>query len=89
MKFKLLFIIAILAGALYYLYQHPALKQKLFGSVQEVIPELDSTTLYKWKDSKGQWQYTDKPPAKGVPYTTLKTRKNTNVLLPSTKKPAP
>ena len=89
MKFKFLFIIAILAGALYYLYQHPALKQKLFGQVEQIIPGANTTTLYKWKDRKGQWQYTDKPPAKGIPYTTLKTHKNTNVLLPPASKSAP
>ena len=80
MKTKLLIILTILAAAGYVIYQDPELKQKVLGKVHKVAPELNRSTLYKWQNSKGEWQVTDTPPAKGTRYTTITSSDQVNVM---------
>jgi len=57
------------------------------GKIHEVVPELNKSTLYKWQNSKGEWQVTDKPPSKGVTFTTVNSQEQVNVMpSPSSKK---
>jgi hypothetical protein len=42
--------------------------------------QTESTVLYKWQDTQGNWQFTDRPPAAGIAYETLRLRHDVNVL---------
>lgn len=87
MKAKYFILLCILATAALYIYQDEALQTKLMGKVHQVAPELNKSTLYKWQNSKGEWQVTDKPPAKGIPFTTITSQDQINVMpSPSSKK---
>jgi len=81
MKIKLLILITLLATTgYYYLSQHPEVTKKLEGKVHQVLPELNQGTLYKWQNSKGEWQVTDVPPPQGTSFTTIKTQDQVNVM---------
>ncbi len=87
MKAKYSILLSILATAALYIYQDEALQKKLIGKVHQVAPELNKSTLYKWQNSKGEWQVTDKPPGKGKTYTTITSQDQINVMPdPSSKK---
>jgi hypothetical protein len=52
--------------------------------VRDRLPLAESSpahnpALYKWKDARGNWQYTDQPPAEGS-YETIRVDPDTNVL---------
>ena len=80
MKLRYLIILTILATVAYYVYQDPVLNKKVMNKVNAVAPELNNSTLYKWQNKKGEWQVTDKPPAKGIPFTTVSTNDQVNVM---------
>jgi hypothetical protein len=75
--FILLFVIGTTA---FYIYQDEPLRSKLMGKVHQVAPELNQSTLYKWKNDKGVWQITDSPPAKGIEFTTITSNDQINVM---------
>lgn len=83
-KYFISFII-ITTTALY-IYQDDALQTKLLGKVHLVAPELNSSTLYKWQNNKGEWQITDKPPRKGVAFSTITSQDQINIMPSSTEK---
>ena len=78
-KFLIILVIVLAAGG-YYVYQDEALKSKVLGKTYQVVPELNKTTLYKWKDKSGNWQVTDRPPANNIPFTTVSTEDQVNVM---------
>lgn len=80
MRFKYLILLIIVAAASYYIYQDKKLRSKLMGKVHQVAPELNQSTLYKWQNSKGEWQITDKPPGKGITFTTITSQDQINVM---------
>lgn len=80
MKLKYFILLCILATTALYIYQDEALQKKLLGKVHQVAPELNKSTLYKWKNDKGEWQVTDKPPHKGIPFTTITSQDQTNIM---------
>lgn len=80
MKFKYLILLSIIGIVSFYIYQDEALQTKLMGKVHQVAPELNQSTLYKWQNNKGEWQITDKPPAKGITYTTITSQDQINVM---------
>ena len=80
MKLKYLVLLVLIAVAAFYIYQDKSLQQKLLGKVHQVAPELNRSTLYKWQNSKGEWQITDKPPAKGISFTTVSSQDQINVM---------
>ena len=84
MKLKYFIFLTIFTLALY-IYLDKSLQTKLIGKVHKVVPELNNSTLYKWKNKDGEWQVTDKPPVKGIPYTTVSSQDQTNIM-PSTLK---
>ena len=87
MKLKYFVLLSITLIASIYVYQDEALQTGLMGKVHQIAPELNQSTLYKWKNSKGEWQITDKPPRKGVIYTTIDSQDQINIMpSPSTKK---
>lgn len=80
MKLKYLILLSIIGAASFYLYQDGSLRKKLLGKVHQVAPELNQSTLYKWQNTKGEWQITDKPPLKGVPFKTISSQDQINVM---------
>lgn len=87
MKLKYLILLSIIVTSAYYLYQDEALQTKLMGKVHQVAPEINQSTLYKWQNNKGEWQITDKPPRKGITFTTITSQDQVNIMpSPSTKK---
>ncbi|MDH5435636.1 MAG: DUF4124 domain-containing protein [Gammaproteobacteria bacterium] len=77
--FKFLLVICLL-GAGYYLYQHPDLLTKAKELPQQTGLIESSTEVYKWQDTDGNWQISDKPPANGIPYEKLKYDHDANVM---------
>jgi len=80
MKTRYIVLLAIIGTAALYVYQDEALQTKLLGKVHKIAPELNQSTLYKWKNNKGEWQITDKPPSKGVAFTTTTIQDQVNVM---------
>ena len=80
MKLKYLILIAIIATASLYVYKDKTLRSQLLGLTHQVAPELNHSTLYKWKNNNGQWQVTDIPPSKGISYTTISSQDQINVI---------
>lgn len=81
MKGKTLLVILVaLAAVAYYIYQDEELRNQVLGKTHQVIPELNKSILYKWKDKAGNWQVSDRPPTDGTPYTTVSTEDQVNVI---------
>ena len=77
---KFLWILAIIAVAIGILaYQDPDIKKWVMKSVGQ---EQDSSKLFKWKDTDGNWQISNTPPANGIPYTEQEYLHNTNIVPP-------
>ena len=87
MKLKYAILFVIIAVVAFFFYEDDALREKLIGKVHQVAPELNNSTLYKWKNNKGEWQITDKPPQKGITFTTITSQDQINIMpSPSSKK---
>ncbi len=56
------------------------------GKVHQIAPEINKSTLYKWKNNKGEWQITDEPPVKGVAFTIITSQDQVNVMPSPAKK---
>ena len=77
-KLLLLIVVALLSGGIY-VYFNPTSKSYLPDEVQSLIPG-KSTTAYKWKNSSGDWQLTDTPPADGIPFEVIEVPHNANIV---------
>lgn len=80
MKTRYIVLLGIIGTAALYIYQDEALQTRLLGKVHQIAPELNQSTLYKWKNNKGEWQITDKPPSKGITFTTITSQDQVNVM---------
>lgn len=80
MKFKYFIALIIVATTFIYIYQDEVLQTKLLGKIHQVAPELNKSTLYKWQNNKGEWQITDKPPSKGITFSTISSQDQINVM---------
>lgn len=80
MKFKYIILLGLIGAASFYLYQDTTLRSKFMGKVHQLAPELNQSTLYKWQNNKGEWQITDKPPGKGIAFTTVNSQDQINVM---------
>ena len=77
-KLLLLVLLVVIAGGAFW-YLKPNTAQRLLensplGSAGE------TTQLYKWRDSEGNWQITDAPPPPGIDYERKEYRADVNVL---------
>ena len=86
MKAKYFILLGIIGTTALYIYLDEALQSKLLGKVHQVAPELNKSTLYKWKNNEGEWQITDKPPRKGITYTIITSQDQVNVMPSPAKK---
>ena len=73
-----LFAIALIGGI--YLYQNPELRKQVEDLSPGAVLSKKTTSIYKWQNSKGEWQLTDQLPPEGVDYETLDYREDVNVL---------
>lgn len=85
MKPRYFILLSIIGTSALYIYLDEDLQSKLMGKVHQIAPELNKSTLYKWKNTKGEWQITDKPPNKGITFTTITSQDQINIM-PSNKK---
>jgi hypothetical protein len=79
MRVVVVFILVavIVLGGYFYLNpgNAPSWLSGLFGQTPPQV-----TTVYKWRDAKGNWQITDQPPTDGIPFDTLDYHRNENVV---------
>ncbi len=81
MKKYLIILAAILTAVAWYIYDDPELNDKVRTEVKQLIPvPATTTTVYKWRDAKGNWQITDQPPPAGIQFEALEYQSNTNVM---------
>ncbi|OOZ41405.1 hypothetical protein BOW53_03930 [Solemya pervernicosa gill symbiont] len=84
MKSLLILILILLGGFALSLYLKPELRDQVQDQVRDIpgasIVAPAETTLYKWQDATGRWQYTDRPPSDGTAYTTMPITHDTNVV---------
>lgn len=80
MKTSHFILLAIITTAALYVYLDESVQKELLAKVHQVTPELNKSTLYKWQNSNGEWQITDKPPRKGVTFTTITSQDQVNVV---------
>jgi len=71
-------LVLVLAALAWWLLWPQTLPAGLRGSLP-VSPAAEPPMLYKWKDAKGQWQVSDRPPATGS-YEAVRIDPDTNVL---------
>jgi len=72
-----LILVALAAGG--YLYLHPEIIRPLLQGTPIEMPPAE-TTLYKWRDARGEWQVSDIPPTGGIKYEVLHYRGDINVV---------
>ena len=74
----ILVMIAALAGLFGYWYFNP---RSVPWWARDIIPvqQSASSTLYKWRDAQGRWQYGDSPP-QGVSYQEVEVSHDANVV---------
>ncbi len=71
-------VLVVIAGV--YVYQTPALRSYFSDLPAAVGVPKKSTSVYKWKNPEGVWQYTQEPPPEGVEYEVIEVTHDTNVL---------
>jgi hypothetical protein len=62
------------------LWWSPDLRRQAKSLLRDTGVTSNSTTLYKWRNAQGVWQYTQDPPSDGVAYEKVETRSDVNVL---------
>ncbi|MFT4562812.1 MAG: hypothetical protein ACI9BW_002559 [Gammaproteobacteria bacterium] len=75
----LIFIAAVVAY-LYFL-DRPRLDTYLNGTPLEL--PVAATEVYKWRDSKGQWNITSTKPPTNISFETMRYRSDENILPPA------
>ncbi len=82
-------LLIVILGLL--LYLSPVLRQqvnatlppdvsKKLGDIQPQLFDNKTKPLYKWKNNKGEWIVSDKPPGDGTRYETLQYNPDSNVI---------
>jgi hypothetical protein len=81
MKLFLYIIIFILIVAGIYLYTNPEAMQQLRQLGESAgLEKKQSVIMYKWKNRDGVVQYTQTPPATGIPYEQVELRSDVNIM---------
>lgn len=62
-------------------YKDPAVKSFLQRQSDNLLPEqITHNKAYRWKDEKGNWHVSDRPPANGIDYEEVHYHRDTNVI---------
>jgi hypothetical protein len=81
MKKFLAVAIGILIAVGIVVYQNPQMRAWFQRKSEQVMPaSATQQTLYRWRDKHGEWQISDKPPAAGIKYETVRYPTNANVI---------
>jgi hypothetical protein len=73
-------LVVALAFAVVY-YKDPRVQTFFKHQLDENLPEqITHSKAYRWKDSRGQWTVSDKPPTDGTPYEEVQYHRDTNVI---------
>lgn len=75
-----LLVLALLALGLYAWFNPDFLRQVEESGRDLTGTRPTSTLYYKWQDSAGEWQLSDRPPPADIPYETVEVRRDQNVL---------
>ena len=78
-KFILILLLLAIAAAVFF-YLNPELRREVQGLLQSSGLQPASTTVYKWQDADGTWQYTQTPPAGGTPFEPVEARSDVNIM---------
>lgn len=77
-------LLAVLVIAGLYLVQNPDFKIWFKSQAEDISSDAGLTkktaVVYKWRNSKGEWQITDQLPPEGIEYEKLEYREDENVL---------
>jgi|GEM_PF-874339 len=80
MKILLYLLLLLVITAAAALYLSPALRHEAQDLLQSSGLQTDTTTVYKWRSTDGQWQYTQSPPPAGTPFEQVEVRSDVNIL---------
>lgn len=75
-----LLIVVLLAAGVAYLWYFDRERANRWLEKAPAITGPSVTTAYKWRDSNGSWQITDRPPPGDIPYQTIQVRSDVNIL---------
>jgi len=78
----LAFIVLLVAGAAVFYFYPERVGPLLEGTPLEELVAT-SKPVYQWRDEQGQWQVTDEPPRRGIPYEVKQYVLDANVLPPA------
>ena len=77
-------LLTALGGVGTYFYLYPESLPE-WATRTTVGRDLQTTTVYKWRDANGAWQVSDEPPPAGIDYQVEKYTRDTNILPLSSK----
>ena len=77
-------LLTALGGVGTYFYLYPESLPE-WATRTTVGRDLQTTTVYKWRDANGAWQVSDQPPPAGIDYQVEKYTRDTNILPLSSK----
>lgn len=99
LRLLVIFIIVAVAGAIVYSVNRseddnsPLLRglAEMRSLTKQATPETSTeTTVYKWRDQKGEWHFSNQPPPEGVASSVTTYRSDINVVsAPKTETPPP
>lgn len=75
----LLLLILLGGGAAFYFELYPE-RLPEWATRTDAGRDLQTTTVYRWRDAAGEWQVSDRPPPAGVEYEVDTYARKTNVL---------
>lgn len=72
-------LLLVLGGTAVYFKLYPE-KMPEWAAKTGLGRDLQTTTVYKWRDESGAWQVSDRPPPAGTEYQVEDYARDTNVL---------
>ena len=72
-------ILAVIGGTIAYYWIHPE-RLPDWAARTPLGQELQTTRVYKWRDTSGAWQVSDQPPPDGVAFEVQTYTRDDNVL---------
>jgi len=74
-------VVACLGGGYLYVFEPQLARQLVTATpLASLAPVTRATRAFKWRDAKGNWQYTEQPPPDGTAYEVLETRSGDNIV---------
>jgi hypothetical protein len=80
MRTLILGFLALTVAAGAFVYERPEESQRLMGQIQFARRPALSKPLYQWKDERGEWHVTDRPPPGRTSFEVKRYGLDTNIL---------